>query len=214
MNIDFPNHATAIQPCFLGFEKFSCFLLYYQPRKTLKMIDAEEVIVPVSTNISSSTTVCSRSGHPPFTIDITYKCTTNATIWALYKHYSYRGNGCEIRHPQKKHRRIGPSHRHIESEDDTEIKFTELVRLAPGEVLRKSYTFDVSDDTDRLFRNDVSKLVVGQEYELGIRMQKWWWMFEDDLPPNLSTEEKKSFLYERPATEWQPSEFLIFAVTE
>jgi hypothetical protein len=178
------------------------------------MVDDGNNLVPVATNISTSTNVCSRSGHPLFTVTITYDCTAGAAIWALYKHYSYRGNGSEIRDPRRRYRRIGPSHRYIENEDDTEIDFTELVRLEPSETLQKVYTFDVEDDSDRLYHNDVSNLVVGNEYELGIRNQKWWWMYEEEMPANFSVDEKTRFLYERSATEWQPRERITFVVTE
>lgn len=182
--------------------------------QSLTMVNNSNNLVPVTTNISSSTNVCSCSGHPPFTITITYECTASTTIWALYKHYSYHGNESEIRDPRRRYRRIGPSHRYIENEDDTEIDFTDLVRLEPGETLQKIYTFDIEDDSDRLYHNDISNLVVGNEYELGIRQQKWWWMHEKVLPPNLSTHEKKRFLYEHLATEWQPQETVDFVVKE
>ena len=179
------------------------------------MVDLRENLVPVTTNISSSASTCSRSGRPPFTVTITYECTIGATIWALYKHYAYWGNGSEIGDPRRIYRkRIGPSHRYLEDEADTEIDFTELVRLERGEILQKLYTFDVEDDRHKFFHNDVYNLLAGNEYQLGLRRQKWWWMFESEMPENSSMDEKKQILYDQPATEWQPQHRMTFRVTE
>jgi hypothetical protein len=96
----------------------------------------------------------------------------------------------------------------------TEIDCTELVRLEPGEIMRKTYDFIVEDDTNSLFNNDVHNLVAGNTYELKIRHQKWLWMYEADMPQNCSLDNRKDILFRLTATEWQPESRVTFQVSD
>lgn len=165
---------------------------------------------PVSTSISASGEVCSRSGNPLFTVSITYQSVMSTTIWALFKPCAERGNGCEIRDPRRRNRRIGPTNRYLEDEGDSEIDFTQLVRLTPGDTITKEYTFRVSKEPDSLFGSDIRTLVVGTEYNLGIRRQKWRYVFEEYMPPHGTVEERKKFLMGQPAIQWAPEETVRF----
>lgn len=175
---------------------------------------SSDVPIPVYASITSSGDTCSRSGRPPFVVTITYKCTVDVPILALYRTYAERGNGCEIRDPRRNSRRRGPSNRYHEDESLTEIDFTEMVRMTPGEELVRTYKFITEDDSDTLFNNDIHNLELGNEYELGIQRQKWWYVAEEQVRKDATTDDIKRLLYERGAIEWEPIAALSFQLIE
>ena len=189
----------------------------FQPnfQNNINMTEQSNKAPPVNASISSSASTCSLGGSPPFTVTISYKCITSSAIWALFKPHAIRGNGCEIRDPRRKHRRIGPSNRYLEDEGDTELDFTELVRRESGEEVVKRYEFIVGDYSESLSHNDIHNLVAGNEYVLGIRHQKWWYVNVEHLPEQSIVEEKMlPFLMQQPAVEWRPENTMSFGVVD
>lgn len=63
---------------------------------------------PVTASLSTSTPTCSLSGHPPFTVFLTWKLRENRPIYALVTREDGRVIGLEFRDPEKNGRRIGP----------------------------------------------------------------------------------------------------------
>jgi hypothetical protein len=120
------------------------------------------------------------------------------------------GNGVEIRDPTRYYRKIGPPGTWVMDEVSTEIDFTELVRLEPGQVLHKSYTFAVKPRPEGFGHSDIYNLEVGKTYELTIREQKWWWRFEEDMDLESSDNERKEILFAQAATEWKPNNSITF----
>jgi hypothetical protein len=98
-------------------------------------------------------------------------------------------------------------------EVSTEIDFTELVRLEPGQTLQKSYTFAVGPRAEGFGYSDIYNLEVGKAYELTIREQKWWWRFDEEMDLDSSDNERKETLFAQPATEWKPDNMITFVFT-
>lgn len=173
--------------------------------------------LPVSTTLSTSVPTCSRKGDPPFTVTITYRSLLDRPIWAFVYQYSYQCAGIETRDPERNNRRIGPDSTSLADEPDptwTYFKDSELVRLEPGEVYERQYTYIVVKKAKGLRNSDVWNLKVGNTYGITLRNQKWWWMFEDDMPEGCTEEERETLLQKQPVTEWKPDCSVSFEFVE
>lgn len=180
------------------------------------MVISNEEAAPVSLTLSTSAPTCYGSGDPPFTVTMTHKCTTARPIWALREPHRYNCNGIMIRDPQRttpsgRYRRIGLEGTYIdngsESDSDYEHRYVrnnELVHLNPGEVYTTYYTLIVTAKAGGLRRSDVWNLTDGNDYLLTMTEQKWWWMFEDEMPASCSHWKRMEMLNEQPVTQWRP----------
>lgn len=163
--------------------------------------------VPVATTLSLSEPSCSRQGDPPFVVTIKHHSTAPRPIWALVYRFTEWCSGIEIRDLEH-HRRRGPSplwaaYAQLD-EDPDPLDDASLERLAPGQSLQVAYTFAVERKFGA-FPSDVHKLEDGKRYEITLRKQKWWWMFEDEMPTDCTTaEERRRFLGGRMCCSWRP----------
>ncbi len=175
------------------------------------MESGTDATILVSTSIETSAPVCSRSGDPPFVVTVRYECTTSRPISALVHLNSDACNGIEIRDPARRaaldsrweHRRIGPDTIVMNDEyygDDT-IDDAEVVRMEPGKLFERPYTFSVVPKLNGIKRSDIWGLKPGTTYELMLRKQTWRWMFEDEMLENCSSEERRELLEKRAAGE-------------
>jgi hypothetical protein len=170
------------------------------------MVDLHKNLVPVTASISSSAATCSRSGYPPFTVTITYECTIGATVWVLYPLFTLYCEGVEIRDPTRRHRRVGPAPtQNCTDGDEDEFEDTELLHLEPGQIQQKMLTLASDRRANNWDHNDFRPLTVGNTYELTVHGQTWWWIFEDDLPENCTSEERLLILKRQPGTTWKPN---------
>lgn len=116
--------------------------------------------------------------------------------------------------PQRKYRRVGPNPTgRNEDYDPSDLEDSSLERLDIGQSLDIFYTFTV-ETSGIVSRPDVRKLKVGNTYRIGVRKQKWWWMFEEDLPTGATTEEVREILSKQPVCEWKPDCVDDFEVVE
>jgi hypothetical protein len=79
-----------------------------------------------------------------------------------------------------------------------------MMRIDPGDVFSTSYTFSVVKKMRGLIHSDVWNLQDGKQYKLTLWPQRWWWMFEDELPAGISDEQKRDILSKLQVTKWQP----------
>ena len=143
---------------------------------------------PVSTTISLSSPTCSIHGDPEFTVTYAHENIGTKPIWALVRLWSDYCNGFEARDPQERNRRRGlpPTMLADEwDEDALDLKDTERIHLDPGQTMSKSYTFSAGEKLDGFISSDMYKLEVGKNYVLGLRPQRWRWIFVNDLPAHV-----------------------------
>ena len=63
--------------------------------------------------------------------------------------------------------------------------------------------------------SDVHKLKDGERYEVTLRKQKWWWMFEDEMPADCTTDDqRRRVLGEQECCEWKPQCKVEFEIVE
>lgn len=94
------------------------------------------------------------------------------------------------------------------------VEDTELVRLEPSQTFGSTYTFSVVPKRKGLRSSDVWNLLAGKTYELTLRKQCWWWMFEDEMTENCDVEERREMLGRRDPSEWKPECSATFEFTE
>ena len=173
--------------------------------------------VPVATTLSLSASACSRTGDPPFVVTIKHRSTATHPFWALVYRFTDWCSGIEIRDLEH-HRRRGPSplwdaYTYYDEDPDPRDD-TSLERLAPGQALEVAYIFHVERKLGT-FRSDVSKLKDGQRYKVTLRKQKWWWMFEDEMPADCTTDDgRRRVLREQVRCEWKPQCVQEFEMVE
>ncbi len=180
--------------------------------RRVTMTEVQETVVPVSLTLSTSAPICYGSGEPPFIVTTTNQCTTERSICALLYSFPHTCNGVEVRDPERNNRRIGPVSTCMEDDTpdpelDRQKLFqheTELVRLDPGQIHRTSYTFSIVAKVHGLRHSDIRVLKDGNSYQLTLREQRWWWMFEDQMPADCSDKEKREILSKQPVTKWKP----------
>jgi hypothetical protein len=152
--------------------------------KNLKNIEQSP---PVSSSVSVSSNTCSLTGEPPFTITTTYECITSHPISALIYQNSEWGNGAEIRDPERRCRRVGPtSIRYCtdgwedEDWDRYEIEDSILLRMEPGQKFSTCYV--VSAETRMPgFGSDMRSFKENKTYKVTLRERTWRWMYEDEM---------------------------------
>jgi hypothetical protein len=166
---------------------------------------------PVSLTLSTSTPICHESGEPAFIVTTTYKCVAVRSIWALRDPLARMCNGVQTRDPDRKYRRIGPDPEILCEDPEYDLspediirRDTVMMRLDPGDVFSTSYTFSVVKKMRGLIHSDVWNLKDGKKYKLTLWPQRWWWMFEDELPAGSSDEQKRDILSKLQVTKWQP----------
>lgn len=92
---------------------------------------------------------------------------------------------------------------------------TSLERIAPGEALELPYTVAVERKSDGLLPGDMQKLKDGETYEVVLpREQKWLWMFESDVPPDCSVQERGGLLRQQRRCSWRPDCVVEFEMVE
>lgn len=173
--------------------------------------------LPLTAAITASADTCHRSGDPPFTVSIRYRCDADATIWVLRPLMTDFCGGVELRDPTHRDRRIGPMITGGGNEDGTEddtLMDTELLRLDPGQIVLSSYTFTTKRKADGLRHNDFYNLITGNMYDLTVWRQQWKWMFESQMPESCTTEERKALLARQPALDWKPECTISFVLAE
>lgn len=150
-----------------------------------------------------------------------HRCVLKGTIWALVDVYKYNCNGVQIRDPTRNDRRIGPpgtydSEIHGIEFDIAKADFedTQMVRLEPGQSFGTTYTFAIFNKPTRFRGSDVDKLVIGNDYIIALRAQRWRWMFEDDMPEGSTADERRLLLFERPLTHWKVDGRITFKCVE
>ena len=185
---------------------------------TTTMTDrADSVPVPVATTLSLSEPTCSRKGDPPFVVTITHRSTAPRPIWALVYRFTDWVWGIEVRDLEHHHRR-GPSRlwlAYAQFDEDPDLREdTSLERLEPGQSLEMAYTFSV-ERKFKDFPSDVHKLQDGQRYEVTLRKRRWWWMFEDEMPMDCTTDDgRRRVLGEQTCCVWKPECVAEFEMVE
>lgn len=172
---------------------------------------------PVATGLCLSTPTCSRKGDPPFVVTIHHQPKASRPIWALVYDFTDWCSGIEVR-DFKFHRRIGPSLGMAAfanlDEDPDPLDDTSLHYLTSEQPLNIAYTFCVHMKESG-FRSDVDKLKDGQRYDITLRKQRWWWMFEDDMPKDCTTDqERREILSKQTCCVWKPQCVAEFDMVE
>lgn len=115
--------------------------------------------------------------------------------------------GLEIRDPERKGRRIGPSPDWFcGDEEESRQAEEDLLRFEQGKAFQQSYTLSVEAKENGLLHSDTWNLVSGKTYRLTLRKSKWRWLYEDELEAAVLQDEAKlrSILSEEPRVEWKP----------
>lgn len=173
--------------------------------------------LPLTAAITASEETCHRSGDPPFTVSIEYKCDAEATIWVVRPLLAKFCEGVEIRDPTRRNRRIGPTIIGVGNTDGTEddaFTDTELLRLDPGTRIVSNYTLTTQRKDHGLLRGDFHNLTIGNVYNLTVWRQQWRWMFESQMPEGCTTEERKALLARQSAIYWKPECTTSFVLAE
>ena len=163
---------------------------------------------PVTSNLSTSTPICALSGAPSLTVFIDWKLDGDRPIWALMAQPKGLNIGFEIRDPERKDRRIGPSPDLVgtDEEEGESLPNEEILRLGSEDVFRQSYTLSTEKKGNGLLNSDTWNLVGGKTYHLTLRKRTWRWQYEDQLDAAVLQDEAgmRAMLQEEPWVEWKP----------
>jgi hypothetical protein len=160
---------------------------------------------PVSTTLSLSAPTRSLSGEPPSTVTIQHAYTGNWPIWALISVFTPFCHHVRLLDPARKHRKIGSVSAWNSDrwdEDDRDLEDSKLVRLSTSETFQLNYTFEAGPKADGLRGSDMRTLTAGQPFKIALGTQKWWWMYEDEMPASMTTTERSEMLKNRTPAEW------------
>jgi hypothetical protein len=86
------------------------------------------------------------------------------------------------------------------------------LRLEPGQQRQTISTLSADRELNGRHHNDFRTLTVGNAYELTVMAQKWWWIFEDDLPEDCTAEERLHILQRQPGTRQKPNCMTAFTL--
>ena len=148
---------------------------------------------PVTTVIHMSTSTCSLSGDPPFTVSYTHENTGTEPIWTLASRFSNFCNGFAAREYPDGERRRGLVSLINSSEwddDALDLEDTELVKLDPGQAMCRSYTLSAVEKRPPYILSDMHKFEVGHQYKLWLDLQRWRWMFAREVPEEILDDQK------------------------
>ena len=164
---------------------------------------------PVMGSLSSSTPTCSLSGHPPFTVFLTWKLHEKRPIYALVTREEGRVIGLEFRDPEKNGRRIGPPPDVQQGDEDNAPSNDEEI-FVPLNGLKDSfsqeYTLATEERRNGLLHSDTWNLKSGKQYEITLRKSKWRWVYQDEVAEEVRQAEGKvvEMLRQEPCSVWKP----------
>ena len=172
---------------------------------------------PISTTLRISQPTCSISGVPPFTVFSTHTCTSKEAIWVLAKLYVEFLTGFKVVDPKRNHHRVGPSGtRIVEIDDDYiyDLEDTELVRLGVGQNFIWKYNFTAERKEHDMVPSDMSKLVVGEIYNMALQERRWRWMFEREMPHGIRYSARRQLLEKKRPAKWNVDSMIEFTPVE
>ena len=162
---------------------------------------------PITSNLSTSTPVCALSGAPSLTVFIDWKLDGNRPIWALMAQPKGHNIGVEIRDPERKNRRIGPSPDLVgtDEEESDSLPDEKILRFEGGNAFRQSYTLSTEKKYNGVLNSDTWNLVSGKTYQLTLRKSRWRWRYEDQFETTdlQDMARLEAMLSEEPWVEWK-----------
>ena len=164
---------------------------------------------PVTASLSTSTPTCSLSGHPPFTVFLTWKLHEERPIYALVTQEEGRVIGLEFRDPEKNGRRIGPPP-DVQQGDEDNAPSSDKEIFVPLNGLKdnfsQEYTLATEERCNGLLHSDTWNLKSGKQYEITLRKSKWRWVYQDEVVEEVRQAEAKvvEMLRQEPCSVWKP----------
>ena len=178
---------------------------FFRTRQTVRPVP------PVIASLSTSTSTCSLSGEPPFTVFLKWQLDSDRAIYGLMTREKGRNIGLEIRDPERNGKRIGPTSDLMCGDEDYEEGTTEeevFVRLGrpDDDCLVESHTLTAERKRGGLRNSDLWNLKSGKAYDLTLRKSRWRWLYDDEFEKDELQDTEKTIkrLREEPQSEWKP----------